>query len=239
MCGFPASSSRRKDLEVAHGKLRVRLVRRTRPSILAGSPSETAWSPTIPVCAWHTTIDAAFCAAARQAHGGNQEEAKALHHELNTLRAALRESHTIDNVQMHFWQPWRGARHTEFSLKVDMASGATPVQVAALSKWLLRFGKDFLKWHRRNGARPAQAGPPSTQRKFLSMASIAESFRSTCGSERSAPECSTQRCPAATPHLGQGTEDNCFRFRFLFFIPRWCAGVPPKSVQFGTLPLPS
>ena len=82
----------------------------------------------------------------------NWEEAKALHHELNKLRAALSESYTIDNVQMRFWQPWRGARHTEFSLEVDMANGATPSQVAALSKRLLRFGKDFLKWHRRNGA---------------------------------------------------------------------------------------
>jgi hypothetical protein len=82
----------------------------------------------------------------------NWEEAKALHHELNTLRAALSESYTIDNVQIHFWQPWRSARHTEFSLEVDLANGATPAQVAAVSKRLLRFGKDFLKWHRRNGA---------------------------------------------------------------------------------------
>jgi hypothetical protein len=34
MCGFPASSSRRKGHEVAHGKLRVRLVRQTRPSMV-------------------------------------------------------------------------------------------------------------------------------------------------------------------------------------------------------------
>ena len=41
----------------------------------------------------------------------------------------------------------------------------------------------------------------------LSMASAAANFRSVCGSERGAPECSTQRSPAAAPHLGQGTED--------------------------------
>src|ERR1700687_1740343 len=44
---------------------------------------------------------------------------------------------------------------------------------------------------------------------FFSMASAAESFRSTCDSERSPPECSKQRSPAATPHVGQGTEENC------------------------------
>ncbi len=32
MCGFPASGSRRKGHDVAHGSLLVRLVRQTRPS---------------------------------------------------------------------------------------------------------------------------------------------------------------------------------------------------------------
>src|SRR6267378_3163547 len=42
-------------------------------------------------------------------------------------------------------------------------------------------------------------------REFL-FASIAESFRSRCGSVRRPPECSKQGSPGATPHLGQGTE---------------------------------
>src|SRR5580693_52274 len=55
---------------------------------------------------------------------------------------------------------------------------------------------------------------------FPWMASIAESFRSTCGSVRGIPECSTQRCPAATPHVGQGTETTCSGVSSFFFIPR-------------------
>src|ERR1700676_4051672 len=50
------------------------------------------------------------------------------------------------------------------------------------------------------------------------MASIAESFRSTCGSVRGAPECSTQTIPAATPHVGQGTETSCSGVSSFFFI---------------------
>jgi hypothetical protein len=49
------------------------------------------------------------------------------------------------------------------------------------------------------------------------MAAIAESFRSTCGSERGAPECSTQRSPTATPHVGQGTETSCAGVSSFFF----------------------
>jgi hypothetical protein len=44
---------------------------------------------------------------------------------------------------------------------------------------------------------------------FVSIASAAASFRSTCGSERGAPEYSTQRFPVATPRVGQGTENTC------------------------------
>ena len=66
---------------------------------------------------------------------------------------------------------------------------------------------------------------------FVSIASAAESFRSTCGFERGAPESSTQRFPEATPHVGQGTEDNCLGVSSLIFIrkeygstrPRYCA----------------
>jgi hypothetical protein len=45
---------------------------------------------------------------------------------------------------------------------------------------------------------------------FVSMASAAQSLLSMCDSERSPPECSKQVSPAATPHVGQGTEENCF-----------------------------
>lgn len=82
----------------------------------------------------------------------NWEEAKAFHRELNTLRTVLREAYGIENIRMHFLQPWRGPKHTEFSLEVFMANGATPSQVAALSKRLLRFGEGFLRWYRQNGA---------------------------------------------------------------------------------------
>jgi hypothetical protein len=68
------------------------------------------------------------------------------------------------------------------------------------------------------------------------MASIADNFRSTCASERRAPECSTQRFPAATPHVGQGTEDNCLGVSSLFFTSEQNAIAPHReTVQFGTL----
>jgi hypothetical protein len=44
---------------------------------------------------------------------------------------------------------------------------------------------------------------------FLSATTRAENFRSKCGSERGAPEWNTQRSPAGTPQVGQGTEDIC------------------------------
>ena len=52
---------------------------------------------------------------------------------------------------------------------------------------------------------------------FVSIASAAANFRSTCDSERGAPECSTQHSPAAAPHVGQGTEDTCLDVSSLFF----------------------
>jgi hypothetical protein len=69
---------------------------------------------------------------------------------------------------------------------------------------------------------------------FVSMASAAESFRFTCGSERRAPECSTQRSPGAAPHVGQETEDNCFAVRSFFFMLRWCDRISRKTVPFRT-----
>jgi hypothetical protein len=70
---------------------------------------------------------------------------------------------------------------------------------------------------------------------FVSIASAADSFRSTCGPERGAPECSTQRFPAGTPHVGQGTEDNCLGVRSLFLIWIRCAKTSRKTVPFRTI----
>src|SRR5258708_2613462 len=55
------------------------------------------------------------------------------------------------------------------------------------------------------------------------MASIAANFRSTCDSERGAPEFSTQRSRTAAPHVGQGTEDICLGVSSLFFTLVECA----------------
>ena len=61
-----------------------------------------------------------------------------------------------------------------------------------------------------------------------------ENFRSTCGSERGAPECSKQGSPGATPHVGQGTENNCFAVRSLFLIWIRCDKTSRKSVPYST-----
>jgi hypothetical protein len=58
------------------------------------------------------------------------------------------------------------------------------------------------------------------------MASEAANVRSMCGFERGAPESSTQRFPAATPHVGQGTEDNCLGVSSFFFILAECTKTP-------------
>jgi len=58
---FQASGSRRKAHEVAHGKLRVRLVGRRGPTVCARGLPETSWSPTPTLCAWPTTTDAGSC----------------------------------------------------------------------------------------------------------------------------------------------------------------------------------
>jgi hypothetical protein len=67
------------------------------------------------------------------------------------------------------------------------------------------------------------------------MASAAESFRSTCGSERGAPECSKQRAPAATPQVGQGTETNCFDVRSAILIRLESDKTCRNTVPFGAL----
>jgi hypothetical protein len=70
---------------------------------------------------------------------------------------------------------------------------------------------------------------------FRSIASTAQSFRSTCGSERRAPECSTQRTPGVAPHVGQETEDTCFGVRSFFFMLRGCDRICRKTVPLRTL----
>jgi hypothetical protein len=52
-----------------------------------------------------------------------------------------------------------------------------------------------------------------------STTSITISFLSVCGSLRRPPACSRQRCPAGTPHIGHGSEGNCFLVKSLIFIP--------------------
>jgi hypothetical protein len=56
---------------------------------------------------------------------------------------------------------------------------------------------------------------------FLAAASKAANFRSKRDSEGGAPECSTQLSAAATPHVGQGTENTCLGVSsFLFHSDR-------------------
>src|ERR1700726_3692121 len=53
---------------------------------------------------------------------------------------------------------------------------------------------------------------------FRSMTARAANVRSTCGCERGPPECSTQRFPAGTPQVGQGTDNICLGVSSFFFI---------------------
>jgi hypothetical protein len=77
------------------------------------------------------------------------EEAKALDRALPELRQALKEAHGTDKVGMRFRNPWGGPNHTEFSLAVELAKGATAAIVATVSKWLFEWGRDFLKEYRK------------------------------------------------------------------------------------------
>src|SRR6266849_2465661 len=70
---------------------------------------------------------------------------------------------------------------------------------------------------------------------FASMASAAASLRSTCDSERSALECSRQRCPGGTPHVGQPTEDNCVGVRSFILTGAACHKSCGKAGPFGTI----
>jgi hypothetical protein len=78
----------------------------------------------------------------------NWEEAKALNHALHKLRRQLREAYGIDNLQMRFKNPWGGPTHSEFSLVVELAKGATAATAGAVVKCLLHVGRDFLKKHK-------------------------------------------------------------------------------------------
>src|SRR5277367_1883106 len=68
-----------------------------------------------------------------------------------------------------------------------------------------------------------------------SLASIAASFLSTCGSERGPPECSTQRSPTPTPQVGHGTDDNCSGVSSFFFTQTESKNACRETVQFGTV----
>jgi hypothetical protein len=65
------------------------------------------------------------------------------------------------------------------------------------------------------------------------MASIAASFRSTCGLERCVPVCSTQGLPTTTPHVGHGTEAICLGVSSFFFIQTECN---KSQSQHGPIP---
>jgi hypothetical protein len=78
-----------------------------------------------------------------------------------------------------------------------------------------------------HSARRSTAEPEHLQLFFV--ASTAENFRSTCGSDRGAPECSTHRSPAATPHVGQGTEDSCLGVSSFLFTRIECDNTQPRN----------
>jgi hypothetical protein len=76
------------------------------------------------------------------------DNAITLHRALPRLRKRLKEDQGIDNLQMWFRNPWGGPTHTEFSLVVELAKGATAATAAAVAKWLLDMGRDFVKKHK-------------------------------------------------------------------------------------------
>jgi hypothetical protein len=77
------------------------------------------------------------------------DEANALHRALPEIRREVKKAYRIDNLEMRFINPWGGPNHTEFSLAVELAKGATAATVAAVTKWLLDMGRDFLKEYRK------------------------------------------------------------------------------------------
>ena len=71
---------------------------------------------------------------------------------------------------------------------------------------------------------------------FISIASAAENFRSTCGPKRGAPECSKQRFPEVALHVGQGTDRNISGAMSLIFIDTECNETFRKTVPFCSMP---
>jgi hypothetical protein len=110
--------------------------------------------------------------------------------------------------------------------------------VPALHKQVSTFTAGNRAYHRIfriAGRKEIHLRPGSRGILLLSTASAAESFRSTCGSERGAPEYSKQRSPAATPHVGQGTANNCFAVRSRFLIWIQCPKTNRKTIPYRTL----
>jgi hypothetical protein len=92
-----------------------------------------------------------------------------------------------------------GTAFDEASYGISNGSLVLGINALSLTTPAARFGLGLL-WLNGRGLRWLPLCTP--------FASI---FRSTCGAEREAPECTTQRLPAATPHVGQGTDNNCLR----------------------------
>ncbi len=95
------------------------------------------------------------------------EEANALHHALPRLRKHLKQEYGIENLQMRFVNPWGGVNHTEFYLVVELAKGVTAATAAAVTKWLLDWGKDFLKEYRKKNKNAASRGSKKKNRPAI------------------------------------------------------------------------
>ena len=68
---------------------------------------------------------------------------------------------------------------------------------------------------------------------------MAQSFRSKCGSKHGEPECKWQRSPAATPQVGQGTDDSSLGVSSTILIQIFCDNIRPKTVRLVTLSVPA
>jgi hypothetical protein len=66
--------------------------------------------------------------------------------------------------------------------------------------------------------------------------SDAATFRFACGSFLRSPEDNTQRLPAATAHVGQGTASDIFRINRIFFIRRGYLKTRWVTILFLALP---
>lgn len=68
---------------------------------------------------------------------------------------------------------------------------------------------------------------------------MAQSFRSKCGSKDGEPECKWQRSPAATPQVGQGTDDSSLGVSSTILIQIFCDNLCLETVRLGTLSVPA